>query len=185
LEFVSQFKDLFNKNVLAKDDVHIVNNMATLKEIKQTPVHIVDIDNRSAILVRFGRSVGQLPALREEYSKICDYMLLTLSKNALHVVFIELKRTMRAEDKPYEQLLRSRPLLDYFLSVHAVEYGRKMKPVLKPRIRYILIYQKLSERLDKQSVRPVLLQRKSRKYKSIIVRQLLGSYFEFTDLIQQ
>ena len=143
--------------------------------------------------VRLGTNkVYHLPSLKDQYKKICDYLLITCVNNTNYAIFIELKKTLGEEDKPYEQLRRSRPLLDYFLSACDVEYGEKGKLQRKPEVRYVLIAERPGSRFDKQYVRPDSVgggrhrhKPMTIRYKSITIKTFLGSRVSFQDLIKR
>ena len=87
---------------------------------------------------------GHLSALGEgPWRKMCDYLLIITSDCEIHVIFVELKKTLKPNKKEtaQEQLRRSLPFLDYLLSVCEVEGSN----VEKTRIttKYVIIAERL------------------------------------------
>ena len=98
--------------------------------------------------------LSHLSALKEgDWNQICDYLLIGQSHGRAYAIFVELKKTLRGEEKPKEQLRRSLPVLKYLLSVCEVEAEREFgdwKSNLT--LRYVLIAEQLSGMLDRQGV---------------------------------
>ena len=55
---------------------------------------------------------SHLPALQDrgDLKKICDYLLIGQLDGSDYAIFVELKKTLREEEKPKEQLRRSLPI---------------------------------------------------------------------------
>lgn len=79
------------------------------------------------------------------WRKMCDYLLIVRSNCSIHVVFIELKKTLTQKKKKVarEQLRRSLPFLKYLLSVCKIEDSsiNKMRLITK----YVVIAEKLKK----------------------------------------
>ena len=95
-------------------------------------------------------------ALRDhpDVKKICDYLLIGQSDDSDYVIFIELKDKLREKDDPKEQLRRSLPVLKYLLSVCEIEAEHDFNDWKSDlTLRYVLIAEQSSGRLDRQGVR--------------------------------
>ena len=95
-------------------------------------------------------NVGHLSKLRDPCKRVCDYLLVLEANGDTSVLFIELKKTQTPSDRPREQLRRSLPILKYLLSVCEVERGTTLKSV---SVRYAIVFERVSEKLDKQRIR--------------------------------
>ena len=124
--------------------------------------------------------LNHLPGLRDgPRKKICDYLLIAQIDGADHAIFVELKKSLGSKGDPEEQLLRSRPLLEYLLAVCDVEKGGK---VSRPTVSYILVYERI--RLNKAALRPDPSGKIDEiPYKSISVKRFQGSELELADLV--
>ena len=127
--------------------------------------------------------IGHLSAMREGLGldRICDFLVVGRIGETSHAVFIELKKTFRPSDDSTEQLRRSLPILKYLVSV--VEVARE-ENLVGLDVRYALICERISDRLDKQRVKVKkngLIE--SENWKSITVNKFLGSRLNFRDLI--
>ncbi len=60
-----------------------------------------------------GTKLNHLSALKSPCNQICDYLLIFELEGKDHAIFIELKKTLRGDNRPKDQLLRSLPLLKY------------------------------------------------------------------------
>ena len=127
---------------------------------------------------------SHLPALqdRSDLKKICDYLLIGQSDGNDYAIFVELKKTLREEeDKPKEQLRRSLPILDYLLSVCAVEHGSGEHNLT---IRYILIAEQEINMLNKQRVQGEEAEKvQEQTYKSTQITTFVGTSMHFATLI--
>ena len=102
--------------------------------------------------IRMNR-LSHLSVLQEkgDLKKICDYLLVVESADEIHAVFIELKKTIKKEERPREQLRRSLPLLEYLLSVCKIEDNSL--DITRLNTNYFIIGEKSEERIDKGWVR--------------------------------
>ncbi len=98
--------------------------------------------------------LSHLSALKDGgWKQICDYLLIGQSNGRAYAIFVELKKTLRGEEKPRDQLLRSLPILKYLLSVCEIEAERDFSDWKSNlTLRYVLIADQLSEMLTKQGV---------------------------------
>lgn len=136
----------------------------------------------SATTIRMNR-IGHSPGLKKggKWNHICDYLVVTRLNDDCHAIFIELKKTLRGDNRAKEQLRRSLPVLDYLVSVCNIEY----KKASKPSIKYLLVAQKLSESLDKQRTKidPSILTSKE-EYESIIVITSIKPKIDLAELVK-
>lgn len=185
MKFNSQIESIICERVLRKRGVVSEVDNVILKEEERNSKMNVEVHGirGDVTVVRLGAGKTQmdhLPSLEGKFKKICDYLLITRVGDKTYAIFVELKKTLSEGDKPYEQLMRSRPLLDYLLSACSIEYRGKQKP----QIKYVLIGEKYNERLDKQHVRQASFTGKRRNYRSITVRKFSGAHVSIQDLIR-
>lgn len=130
--------------------------------------------------IRMGRKLNHLSALKDgPLKRICDYLLIVQMKDTYHAIFIELKKTLSQEEDPAEQLLRSRPLLEYLLSVCDIEDS---KSVLRPEMNYVVVYEKIN--LNKPHMIPNLSGKIDEiQYKSINIKRFQGTRVILNDLV--
>ena len=124
--------------------------------------------------------LNHLPNLQDgPRKKICDYLLIAQIDGADHAIFVELKKSLHSKGTPEEQLLRSRPLLEYLLAVCDIERGSK---VSRPRISYVLVYKEI--KLNKLSLRPAPNGKIDEiSYRSINIKRFQGTELELADLV--
>ena len=110
----------------------------------------------------------------------CDYLLIANIDGRDVAFLIELKRTISDKREAKEQLRRSLPIFRYLASVCEVHYE---DPIIDFDIQYILIGDKLNQRLDKQTIRPkkaCLVE--VEEWKSIRIRKYLGPRLLLSEL---
>ena len=122
--------------------------------------------------IRLGR-VGHLGNLRQTsglpIKRVCDFALIADRDRACETTLVELKKTLGEPAEAFEQLRRSKPIIDYLLSVCAVELQRSWEHT----IRYVLIAEKLTERLAKMGT---LHRPRQESHKDIRVRVFVGTF---------
>ena len=106
-------------------------------------------------------------------------MLIYQAEDKHHAVFIELKTSLVDEEFGKKQLKRSLPVLDYLCSVCKIESGVEEKIL---SVKYVLIAEKGSDRLDKQPVRVNPSQPIEERDDEILVRILVGTNFTLSTL---
>jgi hypothetical protein len=146
--------------------------------LKEPNVQRVDVSKlpSEAVVINLQR-FGSLSGVRNgPWKQRCDYMLVFRVDETDRVLFVELKKTLNGnENKGFEQLRLSLPLLKYLDSVCKLHFGIEPDQ-LEPIVRYVLIGEQGSQRLDKQPVRAAQLQY-SEQHKGITVNILVGSRF--------
>ena len=148
---------------------------------EDTRVELIGISS-PFLAVRMNK-LNHLSALKPEkdkWNQICDYLLIGQANGSDYAIFVELKKTLREEEKPKEQLRRSLPILEYLLSVCAVEYGNGQSDLT---IRYALIAERENTKIYKrrfQGGRQRQLRQET--YKSIQVTTFVEPTVHFTAL---
>ena len=100
---------------------------------------------------------------------------MTESEDRTHAVFVELKKTQTEEEKPREQLRRSLPLLEYLRSVWEIESETTLNEH-EVSIHYSILFERISPKLAKQSVKVTPAQRvHQEEYKGITIRTFVGA----------
>ena len=116
--------------------------------------------------------------------QVCDYLLVSQSDERCYAIFVELKKKLKGEIKPLEQLRRSLPLFHYFLSVFEVDGGSRV-PDSKIVVSYLLIGQQSSPNWDKQFVKfdPSSIF-ETEEYRSIKIRSSVARAIPFSELVK-
>lgn len=165
------------------------NNLITLMEKQASmKVGVTQVPTTTATIIM--SKISHLPALKDgPWKKICDYLLIYQNEEAFHAIFIELKKTLIEEkktpdgdDRPKEQLRRSRPLLEYLLAVCSVESREAIPP---PSMSYVLISERINEKFDKQRVKRTASGKiDEESYEGINIKKFLGPTVAFADLVR-
>ena len=92
------------------------------------------------------------------WRKTCDKLILIANDNQIDVYFIEMKKTLKLnqEDIPedaFMQILSTRPIFEYLVSM----VKNYFQGQYKIRRHYVVIYEKQAGRLDKQRVKPQIV----------------------------
>ena len=114
----------------------------------------------------------------------CDYLLIYQLETQCHVVLVELKPSLdeTEKEKGKDQLRRSLPIWDYLFSVCKIVCGSSRS---NPLIKYVLIAEKTSKTLDKQSVKVKTgSNNHTENYRNIKIRMLIGTNFAIETLIR-
>ena len=130
--------------------------------------------------VSFQRSSHPDIVTAESWRPICDYLLVCERDEDTRVVLVELKRTLRPDSKPWEQLRRSLPLWRYLHSACAVESERGGAEPTVP-VRYAAVYSAVGERLAKETVRFADRSREW-EWRGITVREIVSTSVALSDL---
>ena len=119
--------------------------------------------------------VGHLGNLAQDtgldIKKVCDYALITDSDETCETTLVELKQTLRSPTEAFEQLRRSKPIIDYLLSVCSIELRRTWKHT----IRYVLVAEKQEERFAKMPTRH--MPRRDEAHRDIRITVSIGPFF--------
>lgn len=172
------------KNILA--DKALVsprkNGRTILREKNVMELEVAEIPSDITIINM--RRIGSLSGVKHgEWKQICDFLLLFEEEGKDYAVFVELKKTLYEENKKgMEQLRRSLPFLEYLRSV--CEIHNSAEPAkLDIIVRYSLVGNQISQRLDKQHVKagyPL----PSENHSGISVHMFVGERLRFTSLIR-
>ena len=122
---------------------------------------------------------SQLLEERGDWNKICDYLLIYQEGDKHHAIFIELKKSLDKKELGKKQLKRSLPVLDYLRSVCKIESGVEEKIL---SVKYVLIAEKSSDKLDKQPVKVKPSETIEESYDGILVRILTETNFTLNTL---
>ena len=114
-----------------------------------------------------------------DWNRCCDYLLIYQEGDKYHAMFIELKRSLAEKEFGKKQLRRSLPILDYLRSVCKIESGVE-EEILS--VKYILIAEKSSDRLDKQPVKVKPSETTEERYDGLPIRILVGTEFALNTL---
>lgn len=136
----------------------------------------------SLLAIKMEGQWSQLLEEKGDWNRICDYLLIYQEEDKHHAMFIELKKSLAGKESSKKQLERSLPVLDYLRSVCKIEGGVKEK--ILP-VKYILIAERGSDRLDKQPVRvnpSKMIEERGDEDDGIPVRILIGTEFALNAL---
>ena len=79
----------------------------------------------------------------------CDYLIFTTTDTGPCVILVELKARLRKSEKAFDQLMKTRPIVEYFVSMGQAAGG----PVGPITLRYVVFGQKFNARFDIQRVK--------------------------------
>ena len=152
-----------------------------LRERNVMELEVADIPSDITIINM--RRIGSLSGVKEgEWKQVCDYLFLFEEEGEDYAVFVELKKTLNEEnEKGMEQLRRSLPFLEYLRSVCEIHHSAESAK-LRIIVRYSLVGNQISQRLDKQHVKAGF-RLPSKNHKGISVDMLFGERIRFRSLI--
>lgn len=136
----------------------------------------------SVAAIGMGTKLNHLSALKSPCNQICDYLLIFELEGKDHAIFIELKKTLRGDNRPKDQLLRSLPLLKYLQTVCEINSGFGQNK-MELSIGYCLIGEKRSPYLDKQPVHPKADLWEAERYKGIGIRSSVAPKIPLVSLV--
>ena len=173
--------NLMLEKVLKEDALKKGNGDLTLRE-HQAKMRVQVIGALVPVTAIRLNKFSHFSALKSDNSrtKKCDYLLIVELDGIIHAIFIELKKTLTQEEEPKEQLRRSRPFLDYLISVCEIENELFLEP--KPIIKYVIIAEKFSERLDKQRVNVKPSSIPTEQYRGIDISKIVSTTVSLADL---
>jgi len=154
-----------------------------LREKNVMELEVADIPSDITIINM--RRIGSLSGVKEgEWKQVCDYLFLFEEEGEDYAVFVELKKTLNEEnEKGMEQLRRSFPFLEYLRSVCEIHHSAESAK-LRIIVRYSLVGNQISQRLDKQHVKAGF-RLPSKNHKGISVDMLFGERIRFRSLIDE
>ena len=183
MDFPTQLKGILRQDVL--EDAH--DGKVELVEEQPERDHpmrytVAGLGDETAIVDL--RKLGHLGSLAAtgDLRKICDFLIVgpVDDDDQCYAVLLEMKVTLGQNRRPREQLRRSRPLLEYLRDVCAVQYSNSQRVEL----RYVIVAERHSERLDKQATRPRGRPGRDVLYKDIRIRTFVGRSSGFADLVE-
>ena len=185
VELIAQLETILKQHCIERleetDDAVILKERDAQAKMK---VEVTGI-SKPFLAIRLNK-LSHLSALKDGgWKQICDYLLIGRSDGKAYAVFVELKKTLRGEEKPREQLLRSLPILKYLFSVCEIEAERDFSDWKADlTLRYVLIADQLSAMLAKQGVLiPEEVEQET--YKSINVTTFAETPFlSISDMLQ-
>lgn len=122
----------------------------SLVEPKVMRVEVSDLD-ANAVVIRLDKMSKKLSIAKGgPWNQLCDYMIISQSRNKTRVLLVELKHTHNG-DQDFEQLRRSLPVFEYIYSMAQIEYG-----FLPSRydVHYVLVAKTSKVTTKKQNVKP-------------------------------
>ena len=169
------------KKILA--DKVVVSSTSGVVVLKEQRVQKVEVSKLAsdAVVVKLDR-VGELSGLdKGPWKQVCDYLLVYPVENRIRVLFVELKKTLSTNrKKAFEQLRWSLPLLKYLGSICELHLGPEPEESEK-EVKYILICDRIGQRIDKQSVK-AMQSPYPMQYKDIIATIFIGPRFSLDKL---
>ena len=135
-----------------------------------------------ATTIRIDR-IGGLSGLSQgDWNQRCDYLMVIDKGGTYCAAFIELKKTLDEDRKPWEQLRRSLPFLEYLRWLCCIHFDDATPPDIE--VCYAVIGERGQLRLDKQAVKakpgePVW----TRPHHGIMVSAFLGPTVPLAALI--
>ena len=104
-----------------------------------------------ATTIRIDRIVGLSGLSQGDWNQRCDYLMVIDKGGTYCAAFIELKKTLDQDRKPWEQLRRSLPFLEYLSSLCCIHFEDTAPAEID--VRYAVIGERGQLRLDKQAVK--------------------------------
>lgn len=96
------------------------------------------------------RRLDHLSAVKPgEWRQKCDYIVLAASGEVDYAVLVELKKTVGYSVKPLEQLIRTKPIVEYLVELGRLEGGRRGRI----EFRYVVFARRYDSNLIKDAVR--------------------------------
>lgn len=143
--------------------------------VAELPSEAVVVD-----ISRFGHWGGI--AETGDLQKHCDYLVVSPVDDGdrYYALLIEMKVTLTADSKPREQLRRSGPIVEYLRHVCAVEYSG-YPPI---EIRYVIVAEKESSRLDKQATKVGPLSGRPETYRGLHIQTFVGRGARFEEMVK-
>ena len=121
---------------------------------------------------------GQLDKILKKEKVKCDFLLLFGSAVGDVAVFVEMKKTIREENKPFRQLRSSKPYLDFLISECSIRCSNALPSLT---VYYVIIGEKRPDHLPKERTSPpgVL---PDKEFHGIIVHRRVGKQFSLRRL---
>lgn len=140
------------ETVLRKDRLRdVASRQVRLRERKANMVIDVTGIRWRATTIRIDR-IGGLSGLSQgDWNQRCDYLMVIDKGGTYCAAFIELKKTLDQDRKPWEQLRRSLPFLEYLSSLCCIHFEDTAPAEID--VRYAVIGERGQLRLDKQAVK--------------------------------
>lgn len=96
------------------------------------------------------RSLDHLSAVKQgEWRQKCDYIVLVALNQVDYAVMVELKKTVGHDTKPLDQLVRTKPIVEYLAALGRLEDG----PRGPLDCRYVVFARRFGANLMKDAVR--------------------------------
>ena len=93
-----------------------VRNLQEKNKNANMTVTIAGISGSSAVVDMHGVDHPGCVVEGEWRSK-CDYLIFTVTDRGTCVILVELKTRLRNEQKPFDQLMKTRPIVEYLVSM--------------------------------------------------------------------
>ena len=123
-------------------------NLREKDENVDMTVTIAGIGESSAVVDM--RRVGHLGCVVDgQWKRKCDYLIFTTTDTGHCVILVELKARLTKKERPFDQLMKTRPIVEYLVSMGRAAGG----PSGPVTLRYVLLGQKFDDRLDIQRVK--------------------------------
>ncbi|WP_420617295.1 hypothetical protein [Candidatus Palauibacter sp.] len=180
MELFEQLTEVLDKKLLEE----MVDGAVNLRDPQsRMEYQLFELPNATTVIAIDGK-MGHLSGLsnRKGLQRVCDYLIVVRpdGEERHYAILVEMKTTFTQEEKHRDQLRRSKPILEYLRELCAVEYGRKPRVSVK----YVLVANKLSERLDKQRTRAGPIAGADETYEGIRIRVLIGAGAPFRSLVK-
>ncbi len=156
--FAAFLKRILDSKILVSrrhDGSMILREEGIMKvEVANTPTCIAGIHiERIGSFSRIER-IGSFSRIRKgKWKRTCDYLLVCEDEKSCFAIFIDLKKTIRGDGEPEEQLRWSLPIYRYLCAIYAVHSDCEFKHS-GTTVRKFIIGEKYHERFDKQPIRP-------------------------------
>lgn len=187
MEIVDCLKSILNPNVLTGKSLHDGVHTVELEDEQAEMIVSITGADTSIVAIRTGgrNAVNHYPHLKDEYKKICDYLIVwqeNTNSSDYCVVLIEMKKTLQGnkQETGCNQLMCSSPIWKHLFSVCNIK--NEVKP--ENSIEYVIISEKRGGKFDKQSIKASRLNETVRYGKNKIpIKIRIGNKFSIKKLV--
>ena len=137
------------------ENCHFRNAQTSKLKDKDSQMEIILSDMPSdRLIVRVpdkGRAHLGIVKDTNNYKKSCDYLIFIPCGKKMDIYFIEMKKTFHGDNKKsHQQIISTIPVFEYLKKM--IEVHHSIPKIIN--IHFVIVYGKISGRLDKQGVKP-------------------------------
>lgn len=181
MDFIKVLKDILVEGVVTSPVDHGKNQLVLREIPADMAVTIVDGPTEMvALRLESGACRIRLLGATGPWNLSCDYILFGTIDSEWYAIFVELKKKTGRDTHGYKQLKWSRPVLEYIMQICELHCGHAID---RPKVRYALLAEGVSERFDKQRTRTHHPKIQTVVWQDIEIRELIGDRCRLQDLV--